>query len=122
MVATTVDEIAELEEACFELARATKWEQRPIDADEIVQHADRLYRIAKEAIYEPLGRDAAVVARAVHYLINVHGMPTGDDDTRWFAEKLETVLEIARPNSGQDGKGRKFLNDMLEGIKLSLED
>lgn len=120
MTATVTDD--GLDAACFELARATKWEQRPIDADDIRRHAERLSAIAREEVYEPLGRDLALVARAVHYLTNAHAIPPMGDNTEWFSDMLSAVVEIARPNSGQDGKGREFLKDMLDGIHSLLED
>ena len=111
----------DIDVACFELARTTKWEQRPIDADDIRCHAERLSAIARDQVYEPVGRDAALVARAVHYLTNAHAVPPMRDNTQWFEEMLSTVLEVARPNSVQDGKGREFLKDMLEGIRSLSE-
>jgi|SRR5579885_931414 len=119
MVAAVVRETNDLREACFDLARTTKWEQRPIDLDEINEHAERLYQIAQEQICESLDRDLALVARAVRYLTNAHGMPIGND-TNWFSKMLEAVLEVARPNTRQDGIGREFLKDMQEGIQSLL--
>jgi hypothetical protein len=121
MVATTVNEIAELEEACFEVARTTKWTRRPIDADDICRHAQRLFEIAREEVYEPLGRDAALITRAVHYLGTAHAIPPMDENTEWFAQMLSAVVEVARPNSFHEGKGQEFLKDMLEGIQSRLE-
>jgi hypothetical protein len=116
-----IENATDLDVVCLELARTIKWNQRPVDADEILRLADRLALIARGQVYAPLDRDVALVARAVHYLTNAHGMPMGED-TKWFSETLRAVLEVARPNSGQDGKGREFLRDMLEGIESSLDD
>src|SRR5262245_1160403 len=115
MVTAMLEDTTDLDAACFELARATKWAQRPVDADDIRRHAARLSGIARDQICEPLGRDVALLTRAVHYLLNAHAIPPMGDDTHWFSDMLSAVLEIARPNTGQDGKGREFLNDMLEG-------
>lgn len=105
MVTAAIEDTADLDAACFELARTTKWEQRPVDADEIRLHAERFSVIARGQIFEPLGRDAALVTRAVHYLTTAHAIPPMRDDTEWFYNMLSAVLEVARPNTGQDGKG-----------------
>jgi hypothetical protein len=49
-----LENITDLDVACLELAWTIKWEQRPIDADEILQLADRLTAIARGRIYAPL--------------------------------------------------------------------
>jgi hypothetical protein len=114
-------EDVELEEACFELARTVKWVQKPIDSDEIRDLAGRFLEIAKSHIFisDELRIDTRLVARAVRYLTQAHGMPMGED-TGWFASMLTAVLEIARPNSGLDEQGQAFLKDMREGIDSTL--
>jgi hypothetical protein len=112
---------SEIEESCFELARTTKWVQKPIDAEEIKAQAGRFSEIAKEKVYEPLGINPALVARAVRYLAQAHGMPMGED-TQWFEHMLRAVLEVARPNSSLDERGQEFLKDMMDGIASSAEE
>jgi hypothetical protein len=34
---------------------------------------------------------------------------------------LRALIEVARPNSGLDERGKEFLNDMLDGIQEQLE-
>jgi hypothetical protein len=116
-------DIAELEAACFELARSAKWVQKPIDSDEIRDLAARFVEIAKSRIFvsDDLRIDAPLIARAARYLTQAHGMPTGDD-TQWFGSMLTAVLEVARPNSGLDEEGQAFLKDMREGIDSILDD
>jgi hypothetical protein len=113
-------ESAELKAACFDLARTAKWAQRPIDSEEITELAGKFESVAISRVYEPLNIDVTLVARAVRYITQAHGMPTGDD-TGWFDEMLRALIEVARPNSGLDERGKEFLNDMLDGIQEQLE-
>ncbi|MDB5601184.1 MAG: hypothetical protein JWN71_3228 [Xanthobacteraceae bacterium] len=112
---TASKERADLEEACFELARTTKWVQKPIDAAEIQAQASRFAEIAKVWISEPLDIDLPLITRAIRYLSQAHGMPRGDN-IYWFEDILGTLIEIARPNTGLDERGREFLQDMADGI------
>ena len=112
----------ELKQACFTVARNTKWVQRPMDVAEIQAFALTLFEIAQKHIYDPLGRDAALVARAVHYLNCTYAMPPLGEDTQWFGTALEVVLEIARPNTGLNDEAKPFLTDMMDGINQSAQD
>lgn len=116
------EEAAYLQAACFELARTTKWARKPIDSDEIRALSDRLAEVAKSFVSEPLNIDIPLITRAVQYLTQVHGMPPMEEDTQWFTNMLLVVLEIARPNSSVDERGREFLRDMLDGITSTLDD
>ena len=107
--------------ACFELARISKWTRSPIDANEIVALGERFVVIAKARVSEPLSIDLPVLERAVRYIAQAHGMPSGDN-TSWFEYTLTAVLEVARPNSGLDSEGQAFLHDMLDGIQNTLAD
>src|SRR5258707_5983644 len=115
-------ENAELEAACFELARTTKWARKPVDSDEICALAARFTEIAKSHILygEELCIDAPVITRAIRYLTQAHAIPPMDDDTRWFSDMLAALIEVARPNAGLDERGQAFLKDMLEGIRSRL--
>lgn len=113
------NEADQLAAACFEVARGTKWVQRPIDADEIRLLAQEFTEIANAYVSEPLEIDVPLITRAVHYLSQKHVMPMGDD-TAWFDNMLGVVLEIARPNTGLDDKS--FLNDMQQGISSLLNE
>ena len=116
------NEDADLEEACFELARTAKWVQRPIDSEEIRGLSSRFVEIAKSHIFigDNLKIDAPLITRSIRYLTQAHGMPTGDD-TSWFSDMLTALLEVARPNSGLDERGQEFLQDMREGIDSFLD-
>jgi hypothetical protein len=118
------DERVQLEEACLELARATKWARRPIDVDQIRDLARRLSEIARERAPhgEQLGIDIALITRAVRYLSQAHAIPPMGDDTQWFSNMLDAVLEVARPNSSLTGDARGFLRDLLYGIGTFVSD
>lgn len=108
-----------IEAACLELARTTKWSRKPIDAQEIISLAGNYAAIAKSELAPGLIEEP-VVARAIRYIAQAHGMPM-DDDTRWFSQTLRALLEVACPNSGLDEQGREFLPDMLAGIEQARE-
>jgi hypothetical protein len=112
----------ELQQACFDLARITKWSRKPVDAVKIQAFAEQIAAIAREQVSEPLGIDIPLITRAVRYLANAHAIPPMDENTQWFSEMLRAVLEIARPNTGIDEENKAFLRDMLDGIQRSLRD
>ena len=109
-----------LEQACFELARTTKWTKKPIDSSEISELSPRLMDIARSYVSAPLAIDIPLITKAVRYLTHVHAIPPMGDDTRWFQNMLAAVLEIARPNSVFDEQEQEFLRDMLDGITKQL--
>lgn len=106
---------------CLYLARTAKWAQKPIDASEIMALAERFTEIAKSELNDDLEIDEALVTRAVRYIAEAHGTPMGDD-TDWFRHMLRALLEVARPNTGLDAKGKVFLLDLIEGAVQSLKD
>jgi hypothetical protein len=110
----------EIETACVEMARMTKWERKPVDVAELAGFADQLVTISKGFISEALEIDEALIARAIRYLAAVHAMPLMEEDTRWFTEMMRAVLEIARPNSVLDADNKEFLRDLQYGIEKSL--
>jgi len=63
---------------------------------------ERPAAIAASFVSEPLEIDIPLITRAVRYLGQVHAIPPMDEDTQWFSNMLQVVLEIARPNSGMD--------------------
>ena len=111
----------ELRQACFDVARTTKWSRKPVDSAEITVLADKLYEIAKGQVSPEIEIDLPLITRAVRYLGQVHASPPMDDDTGWFYDMLRVVLEIARPNTGVEEENKEFLRDMLQGIEQSLE-
>jgi hypothetical protein len=112
----------ELQQACFDLARITKWSRKPVDAAKIQAFAKQMATIAREQVSEPLGIDIPLITRAVRYLANAHAIPPMDEDTQWFYEMMRVALEIARPNTGIAEENKAFLRDMLDGIQKSLRN
>lgn len=109
----------ELATTCFELARTSKWAQRPIDSDEIIQLAEKFTADALSRLSPELNIDIPLITRAIRYIGQAHAMPTGDD-TAWFSHMLTALIEVARPNSGLEESGKEFLKDMLEGIEEQI--
>jgi hypothetical protein len=110
----------ELRQACFELARITKWDRKPVDTAAIQALGDNFYKIAMDQESAPLNIDTALLTRAVRYLANAQAMPPMEEDTFWFFNMLRVVLEIARPNTGIEPGNKEFLKDMIHGIAESL--
>jgi hypothetical protein len=113
-----------LQAACFKLARNTMWEMKPVDADRIKAHAQRLYEIALERVDETEGLHVTIplVTRAIDYLRQTHALPPLKENTEWFQSMLDALLEVARPNVRLEGNGRLFLKDLQQGIKESLSE
>ena len=112
----------ELQQACFDVARITKWARKPVDSAEITALGEKLFKIAQDQVSPELEIDLPLIARAVRYLGQVHAIPPMDDNTVWFSEMLRAVLEIARPNTGVNDENKEFLRDMLHGIKDLLRN
>lgn len=117
------NELKNLQNACFEVAKTTKWERKPIDSEEITRHANNLYEAAlwHAENGKDLGITVPIVTRAVSYLGQAHAIPPMSDDVTWFNNMLEAVLEIACPNIMVDGQARAFLQDLLNGIGSHFE-
>jgi hypothetical protein len=115
-------ETDELKSACFDVARTTKWTQKPIDGADIAAVAEKFFEIARQQVYHEQEIDIPLITRAVRYLGQVHAMPPMDDNTVWFSEMLRAVLEIARPNTGVEEENKAFLRDMRDGIDQALGD
>jgi len=113
---------SELDAACLEVAKATKWTRKLIDAEEITSLAERYAKIARAHLSEPLDINPNVMARAIRYLGHVHAIPPMEDDLLWFDHMLQALLEVARPNTGLDARSKPFLKDMLRGIAIASED
>jgi hypothetical protein len=68
------------------------------------------------------GRDTALLARAVHYLIDAHALPLMGTDTEWFRQSLSCLVELAVPNIALSPRGAAFLHDVAMGIDQSVQD
>jgi hypothetical protein len=110
----------DLKNACFDLARTTKWSQKPIDAELLSSLATKFEEIARNCLSMPLNRDIPLIVKAIRYLTHVHAIPPMDDDTMWFYNMLSVVVEISRPNTVVGEREKLFLEEMLQGIHESL--
>ncbi len=118
-------DLDDLKAACYETARMAMWQRRPIPASSIQDLGNEFYAVAAERAKEhhEIGEDAEVVNRAVWYLAQVHASPPMNTDVRWFTEMLSALLELALHNANvAEGKPKKFLEDLLKGIKWSIEN
>jgi hypothetical protein len=117
-------DIDDLRTACHEVARATMWEQRPIDESIIDAHSERLFRIAREheEFITGQGRDPNLIIRAVRYLAHAHAIPPMRDDVHWFSTMLWTLIELACPNTGTTQDLETFFRDIEEGIAVARAD
>ena len=108
----------ELKAACYEVATNTMWERRPIDVASIEAVAAQFFKIAEdhEEYVVELGRDPNLIIRAVRYLNHVHAMPPMRDDTDWFYEMLQVLVELACPNTAGSPELEAFYRDIEEGI------
>lgn len=104
--------------ACYAVARQTKWERRPVDVEYIADLAREFLRIAEqhEEFVTGQQRDPELITRAVAYLASVHAIPPMRDDTRWFEDMLAALIELACPNSIVGREEESFFRDIEEGI------
>lgn len=113
-----------MKEACYEIARTTMWERKPVDIEQIQSHANSLQEEALiiHGIVEDLGCDLAMLIRAVDFLYQTQAIPPMGDDTQWFSDSLLVILSVACPNNDVEGNAKLFLQDMRNGINQSLQD
>jgi len=111
-------------ESCYEVARTTMWERKPVDTKQIQEHANKLHEQALivHGIVEDLGCDIPMLIRAVDYLHQTQAIPPMGDNTQWFYDSLIVILEVACPNRGVDGNAKNFLLDMKNGINQLLQE
>jgi molybdopterin-guanine dinucleotide biosynthesis protein A len=112
-------------EACEELAHVVLAANQPhVSRDILETLAAKFEREAAD--FAPLvasnGRDTALLARAVHYLLDAHALPLMGTDMEWFRQALACVVELAVPGIALSPKGAAFLNDVQVGISQSLQD
>ena len=90
--------------ACHRVARTTMWARHPIDADRIQALARSLCEVvlAYEDQIVEAGRDPNLLRSCVEYLETTQAIPPMADDTRWFADMLAVLVELAVPNTVAD--------------------
>jgi len=115
-----------LHAACLQVAGETLWTmkgEKKSTAKEIEDHAAKLKGIALhqlEFITEQ-GRDPNILVRAVRYLAHTHAIPPMRNDTRWFTDMLEVLLELACPNTSIPPRGKEFITDLRRGLSAKLK-
>src|SRR5687768_7763585 len=108
----------ELEAACYDVGTNTMWDLRPIDVESIQALAANFVKIAEshEKFIVEQGRDPNLIVRAVRYLNHVHAMPPLKDDTRWFEEMLQVLIELACPSEEAAADLEMFFRDIEKGV------
>jgi hypothetical protein len=118
-------EIPGLHEACVELAHVVLAAGQPAVSRDILETlADRFEREAADfaLLVASAGRDTALLARAVHYLVDAHALPLMGTDMEWFRQALACLVELAVPGIALSAKGAAFLQDVETGIAQSMQD
>jgi hypothetical protein len=118
-------EIAGLHDACIELAHTVLASGQPqVSRDILETLAARFEREAADfaQLVAGSGRDPALLARAVHYLIDAHALPLMGTDMDWFRQALSCLVELAVPGIALSAKGAAFLRDVEVGIAQALQD
>jgi hypothetical protein len=114
-----------LRAACEELAHIVLASSRPeVSRDILETLAGRFESEAADfaLLVASSGRDTALLARAVHYLIDAHALPLMGTDTEWFRQSLSCLVELAVPNIALSPRGAAFLHDVEMGIEQSVQD
>jgi hypothetical protein len=124
----TMDEpfaIPGLHDACMELAHVVLASGQPqVSRDILETLADRFEREAADfaLVVASAGRDTALLARAVHYLVDAHALPLMGTDMEWFRQALSCLVELAVPGIALSAKGAAFLGDVETGIAQAMQD
>jgi hypothetical protein len=122
---TEAIEVAGLREACHELAHVVlASSQSHVSRDILETLASRFENEAADFALQVAGsgRDTALVARAVHYLIDAHALPLMGTNMEWFRQALACLVELAVPGIALSARGAAFLHDVEMGIEQSVQD
>jgi len=116
--------VTKLKNACFEVARNTMWDTRPIDVADIESVANRFFEIAKdhEEFIVGQGQDPNLITRAVLYLAHSHAIPPMRDNIQWYSDMLATLVELACPNVRAIEENEAFYHDIEEGIEIARSE
>jgi hypothetical protein len=112
-----------LRAACFDAARKTLEDARPIDVAKIHRLADRFYHFALDHVnrIRKQGRDPNILVRAVHYLAHTHAIQPMHDSTEWFFFMLRALLELACPERVQNSESFAIFSDIEEGLTVARQ-
>ena len=116
---------SELYRACMEVAEETLWDhQNPPSHDRIKGLADKFFQYAEQLseVGEDLAPGENPIVHAVRYLAYTHAIPPMGEDTRWFRESLEVLMELCCPNTIHTSDSVKFFNLLEQGIRSSMAD
>ena len=105
--------------ACYEAARNTMFQMAPIDNAAIEKVAESFFNYSIENVEFIQGQncDPNLLIRAVKYLAHTHAIPPFRDDTLWFRNMLDCLVELACPNVGQTEESVSFFVDIAERIE-----
>ena len=108
----------DLRDACFEVARTTMWDLRPVDMAAIEAHGERLLEVAKQQvkIVKDFEADTAIVTHCVKYLGQCHALPPMRDNISWFEEALDVLVTLCCPNTIGTEEIEPFLAHLETGI------
>jgi hypothetical protein len=100
------------------------WQREPIDVCQIETLSEAFFKRAEESVEFVIeaGRDPNVVTRCVAYLARAHAIPPMRDDTNWFGDMFECLLELSVPNCGGNAESENFYRDLEEGLSVSRSD
>jgi len=110
--------------ACFEVARAIRWKDNPVD-EVLAKAAIELYfnvAIEHEEYLLDQERDPNIIVRAVRYIALKHAIPPMEGNVEAFASMLDVLIELACPNQGVDRDQEPFFKDIEEGIQKARSD
>jgi hypothetical protein len=108
-----------LRAACFEAARKTMADARPMDVERIRRLANSFYLFAREHVsrIKEQGCDPDILVRAVSYLAGTHAIAQMHDSTEWFFFMLRALVELACPQREQNVETIGFFADLENGIR-----
>jgi len=115
---------AALEEACYDLARSIRWRDDRVDevlARGMVEEYVRAALFHEDHLISR-GRNPNLVVEVVRYLAEVHAIPPLEGNMEWFRTALDTLVELACPNSRVTEAQRIFFEELGDGIAESKAD
>lgn len=113
-----------LRAACYSAARHAMWQREPIDVRQIEALSQAFFKRAAESVEFVIEakRDPNIVILCVEYLARTHAIPPMINDTRWFGDMFECLLELAVPNCEGDAQSEGFYRDIAQGLSVSRSD
>ena len=110
-----------LSDACYRIARTMMWARHPVDAERIQAVARSLCEAAltHEDYIVEASRDPNLLLLCVEYLETTQAIPPMADDTRWFADMLSVLVELAVPNTTAGAESEGLYREIEAGIAVS---